>query len=164
MVLYATLSTQPHGRNLQIDRIEVFFKQRDDLFFPSWSFVVPTTIMRLPVSFVESLIWTAITYYPVGLAPQASRYALLPFIISVQRSTVGCKVRTPASHHLCLEGAQLDVSYALLSKEAPLDVTNVCHAVLGLSRQQFKWVWHCPDLQPEQAFAFFAVSLGCYVV
>ena len=55
--------------------MEVFFKQRDDLFFPSWSFVVPTTIMRLPVSFVESLIWTAITYYPVGLAPQASRYA-----------------------------------------------------------------------------------------
>ncbi|KAL0029477.1 hypothetical protein WJX77_010449 [Trebouxia sp. C0004] len=57
-----------------IDRMEVFFKQRDDLFFPSWAFVVPTTILRLPVSFVESLIWTVITYYPVGLAPQASRF------------------------------------------------------------------------------------------
>ena len=58
---------------LQIDRLDVFFKQRDDMFFPSWSFVLPTTMMRFPVSLVESLIWTVITYYPVGLAPQASR-------------------------------------------------------------------------------------------
>ena len=58
---------------VQIDRMPVFFKQRDNMFFPTWAFVVPTTIMRFPVSFVESLIWTAITYYPVGLAPQASR-------------------------------------------------------------------------------------------
>ena len=86
---------------LQIDRMEVFFKQRDDLFFPSWSFVVPTTIMRLPVSFVESLIWSAITYYPVGLAPQAGRYALLPPIISLQRSRVRCKVCTPGYHSGC---------------------------------------------------------------
>ena len=76
--------------------MEVFFKQRDDLFFPSWSFVVPTTIMRLPVSFVEPLIWSAITYYPVGLAPQAGRYALLPPIISLQeRSSTGCDICTP---------------------------------------------------------------------
>ena len=58
---------------VQIDRMDVFFKQRDNMFFPTWSFVVPTTLMRVPVSFVESLIWTVITYYPVGLAPQASR-------------------------------------------------------------------------------------------
>ena len=58
---------------LQIDRLDVFYKQRDDMFFPTWSFVLPTTIMRFPVSLVESFIWTVITYYPVGLAPQASR-------------------------------------------------------------------------------------------
>ncbi len=96
--------------------MEVFFKQRDDLFFPSWSFVVPTTIMRLPVSFVESLIWTAITYYPVGLAPQASRYALLPPIISLERSSTGCDICTP-----CCAGSKqvtAQMGPALLSSAA----------------------------------------------
>ena len=63
---------------VQIDRMDVFFKQRDDMFFPTWSFVVPTTMMRFPLSLVESFIWTVITYYPVGLAPQPSRYCPPP--------------------------------------------------------------------------------------
>lgn len=48
-------------RTFTIDRMPVFFKQRDNLFFPAWAFVVPTTIVRLPISFVESLLWTVFT-------------------------------------------------------------------------------------------------------
>ena len=59
---------------MQIERLPVFFKQRDNYFFPAWTFVIPTTIMRLPVSFVESLVWTVITYFEIDLAPTAGRY------------------------------------------------------------------------------------------
>lgn len=61
-------------RCMQIERLPVFFKQRDNYFFPAWTFVIPTTIMRLPVSFVESLVWTVITYFEIDLAPTAGRY------------------------------------------------------------------------------------------
>ena len=62
---------------MQIERLPVFFKQRDNFFFPAWTFVIPTTLMRLPVSFVESLLWTVITYFEIDLAPTAGRYTHL---------------------------------------------------------------------------------------
>ena len=55
--------------------MDVFFKQRDDMFFPTWAFVVPTTMLRFPVSLVESGIFTALTYYSVGLASNPDRSA-----------------------------------------------------------------------------------------
>ena len=58
---------------LQIDRIDVFFRQRDNLFHPAWAFVLPTTLIRLPISFVESLTWLVIVYFEAGLAPQPGR-------------------------------------------------------------------------------------------
>lgn len=58
---------------VQIERLPVFFKQRDNFFFPAWTFVIPTTLMRLPVSFVESLVYTVITYFEIDLAPTAGR-------------------------------------------------------------------------------------------
>ena len=42
---------------VQIDRLPVFFKQRDALFFPTWAYVVPTNLGRIPVSFLETTIW-----------------------------------------------------------------------------------------------------------
>jgi len=38
--------------------------------------------MRLPVSFVESLLWTVITYFEIDLAPTAGRYAHLHQVLS----------------------------------------------------------------------------------
>ena len=45
-------------RTFTISRMPVFFKQRDNYFFPAWAFVIPTTILRLPISLVESLLWS----------------------------------------------------------------------------------------------------------
>ena len=42
---------------VQIDRLPVFYKQRDALFFPTWAYVVPTNLGRIPVSFLETTIW-----------------------------------------------------------------------------------------------------------
>ena len=67
---------------MQIDRMDVFFKQRDDMFFPTWTFVIPTTILRLPVSLVESGIFTCVTYYSIGLASNPDRSAPAPLLAS----------------------------------------------------------------------------------
>ena len=71
---------------LQIERLPVFFKQRDNYFFPAWTFVLPTTLMRLPVSFIESLLYTVITYFEIDLAPTAGRQVFIMQALSDCRS------------------------------------------------------------------------------
>ena len=60
---------------LTIARLPVFFKQRDLLFHPPWTFTLPTVLLRLPLSVLESTVWMVMTYYTIGFAPEASRYA-----------------------------------------------------------------------------------------
>ncbi|KAL1822523.1 hypothetical protein ACET3Z_009301 [Daucus carota] len=55
-------------------RLPVFFKQRDFLFYPSWAFALPISILTIPVSLMESAIWIILTYYTIGFAPGASRF------------------------------------------------------------------------------------------
>lgn len=59
---------------ITVARLPVFYKQRDNYFYPGWAFVAPNWILRLPYSFIESLIWSVIVYYSVGLDPSAGRY------------------------------------------------------------------------------------------
>ncbi|KAK3002200.1 hypothetical protein RJ639_021006, partial [Escallonia herrerae] len=69
---------------LTIQRLPVFYKHRDLLFHPSWAFTVPTFLLRVPISVVESMVWTIMTYYTIGFAPEASRFfkqLLLIFLI-----------------------------------------------------------------------------------
>ncbi|XP_074327306.1 ABC transporter G family member 29-like [Apium graveolens] len=69
---------------LIIQRLPVFYKQRDLLFHPPWAFTLPIFLLTIPISVVESTIYTAITYYSIGYAPEASRFfkqLLLIFLI-----------------------------------------------------------------------------------
>ncbi|PHT31506.1 ABC transporter G family member 34 [Capsicum baccatum] len=59
---------------LTIMRLPVFYRQRDSLFYPAWAFALPIWLLRIPLSFVESLIWIVLTYYTIGFAPAASRF------------------------------------------------------------------------------------------
>ncbi|XP_050940090.1 pleiotropic drug resistance protein 2-like isoform X3 [Cucumis melo] len=59
---------------LTIFRFPVFFRQRDFLFYPAWAFSLPIFLLRIPLSFVESGIWTLLTYYTIGFAPAPSRF------------------------------------------------------------------------------------------
>jgi hypothetical protein len=38
-----------------------------------WAFALPTTILRIPYSFVESFLWSTILYWVIGFAPDAGR-------------------------------------------------------------------------------------------
>ena len=46
---------------------------REGLVLVQWAFALPVTILRLPYSFVESLIWSAMLYWIIGFAPSAGR-------------------------------------------------------------------------------------------
>ena len=66
----------PHRADaLQVQRLPGWFKQRDNYFYPAWAYVYPTTVLRMPYSLLVAVLWSCIVYYPVGLAPEASRCA-----------------------------------------------------------------------------------------
>ncbi|MCO5557016.1 hypothetical protein L7F22_010571 [Adiantum nelumboides] len=72
-----------------VSRLPVFYKQRDQLFFPAWAYSLPTMIIRLPLSLLESLIWVCLTYYVIGFTPEPSRFfrqLLVLFCISQMAS------------------------------------------------------------------------------
>jgi hypothetical protein len=60
-------------QTLMIASLHVFFKQRAAQFFPAWAFCAPTTLLRVPFSFLEGLLWSVIVYFLAGLALDAGR-------------------------------------------------------------------------------------------
>ncbi|CAJ1970634.1 unnamed protein product [Sphenostylis stenocarpa] len=69
---------------LLISRLPVFYKQRDNLFYPAWAWSLTSWVLRVPYSVVEAVIWTVVVYYSVGFAPSAGRffrYMLLLFLM-----------------------------------------------------------------------------------
>ncbi|XP_047177398.1 ABC transporter G family member 36-like, partial [Vigna umbellata] len=59
---------------LTIGRLPVFYKHRDHLFQPAWTYTLPNFLLRIPISVFESLVWVGVTYYTIGFAPEASRF------------------------------------------------------------------------------------------
>lgn len=58
---------------LTIDKLPIFYKQRDLLFYPSWAFSLPTSILGIPISIFEVALWVAITYHIIGFNPNVTR-------------------------------------------------------------------------------------------
>jgi hypothetical protein len=59
--------------SIAVMRLPVFYKHRDLLFYPAWAYTIPNFLLRVPISVLESIAWTAVTYYSIGYAPEASR-------------------------------------------------------------------------------------------
>lgn len=59
---------------LTIKKLPVFYKHRDFLFFPAWTFGVANILLKVPVSLVEAAVWVVLTYYVMGFAPSAGRF------------------------------------------------------------------------------------------
>lgn len=74
--------------SLLIARLPVFFKQRDLLLYPAWAFVVPLVLTKLPITIFETIVWMAITYYPIGFAPGADRYQTVYLILLICHANV----------------------------------------------------------------------------
>jgi len=59
--------------SMTVARLPVLYKQRDNMFYPSWAFTVPSWLLRLPYSIAESIIWSSIVYYVIGFAYEPGR-------------------------------------------------------------------------------------------
>ncbi|XP_022872901.1 pleiotropic drug resistance protein 3-like [Olea europaea var. sylvestris] len=60
--------------NMTVARLAVFHKQRDLYFYPAWAYAIPATILKIPLSLLESVVWTSLTYYTIGYSPEAGRF------------------------------------------------------------------------------------------
>lgn len=67
--------------SLAIAKLPVFFKQRDYLFYPAWTYALPSWILKIPITFVEVGVWVFMTYYMIGFDPNVGRSVLLCFLI-----------------------------------------------------------------------------------
>lgn len=59
--------------SMTIQRLEIFYKQKAICFYPAWAYAIPSSVLKIPISFVESLVWTSLTYYVIGYTPEAQR-------------------------------------------------------------------------------------------
>ncbi|XP_048225566.1 pleiotropic drug resistance protein 3 isoform X1 [Ricinus communis] len=69
---------------MTVSRLAVFHKQKELCFYPAWAYVVPATLLKIPLSLLEAVVWTSLTYYVIGFSPEAGRFfrqLLLLFVI-----------------------------------------------------------------------------------
>uniref|UniRef100_J3NCE9 ABC transporter domain-containing protein n=1 Tax=Oryza brachyantha TaxID=4533 RepID=J3NCE9_ORYBR len=59
---------------MAISRLPVFYKQRDHYLYPGWAYAIPAFFLKVPVSLVESIAWTSISYYLIGYTPETPRF------------------------------------------------------------------------------------------
>jgi hypothetical protein len=59
--------------SLTVFKLPIFFKQRDLLFFPAWSYTLPSWIVKVPITFIEVGGYVFLTYYVIGFDPNVGR-------------------------------------------------------------------------------------------
>lgn len=59
--------------SMTVSRIVVFYKQKELCFYPAWAYAIPAAILKIPLSFLEALVWTILTYYVIGYSPEVGR-------------------------------------------------------------------------------------------
>ncbi|TYI55095.1 hypothetical protein E1A91_D11G116800v1 [Gossypium mustelinum] len=63
---------------LTVSRLSVFYKQRDCYLYPAWAYSIPAAILKIPFSFIDAFLWTALTYYVIGYSPEPESGFIIP--------------------------------------------------------------------------------------
>ncbi|OQU91494.1 hypothetical protein SORBI_3001G190700 [Sorghum bicolor] len=84
--------------SMQIARLPSFYKQRGYHFYPSWAYAIPASILKVPFSLSDSLVWICITYYGIGYTCTASRLFYQFLILCLLHQSVTSLYRFIASH------------------------------------------------------------------
>ena len=58
-----------------VKRLPTFYKQRELLALPGWALIIPVFLISVPISLLQTAIWTILTYYVIGYAPSFVRYS-----------------------------------------------------------------------------------------
>ncbi|KAK1662280.1 hypothetical protein QYE76_050439 [Lolium multiflorum] len=60
--------------SMLVTKLPVLYKHRDLHFYPPWAYTLPSWLLSIPTSLIESGMWTLVTYYVVGYDPQFTRF------------------------------------------------------------------------------------------
>ena len=58
---------------MTVARLGIFYKQRDLYLYPAWAYAIPSAILKVPISLLEAVVWTSLTYYVIGYSPEVGR-------------------------------------------------------------------------------------------
>ncbi|GER48392.1 pleiotropic drug resistance protein, partial [Striga asiatica] len=74
---------------LTIQKLPVFYKQRNFFFYPGWAYALPLWITQIPVSIVEVGAFTILTYYGIGFDPNFGRFIkyFLLLLVEIQAAS-----------------------------------------------------------------------------
>ncbi|KAJ0085341.1 hypothetical protein Patl1_07685 [Pistacia atlantica] len=144
---------------MTISRLPLFYKHRDLRFYPAWAYAVPASVLKLPFSFLESLVWTSITYYGIGYSPQFWRFfrqLILLFAVHAASSSMfrflasvfQIQATALAACHLVLISALTFAGFVITRPSMPIWlkwgfwVSPLTYGEIGLSINEFlapKW-------------------------
>ncbi|KAI7741346.1 hypothetical protein M8C21_029251, partial [Ambrosia artemisiifolia] len=82
---------------LTIIRLPVIFKQRDLLFHPPWAYTLPTFLLRVPISLLESSLWMAIEIPGVPKMPE--KYNPATWMLEVSSTVVESRLQIDFAEH-----------------------------------------------------------------
>ncbi|XLS46629.1 hypothetical protein HN51_020987 [Arachis hypogaea] len=77
--------------SMTIAKLPVYYKQRDNLFYPPWACAIPNWILKIPLSLLEVADWIILTYYVIGYDPNVCRFLkqyLVLFLTSQMASSL----------------------------------------------------------------------------
>ncbi|XWS73140.1 hypothetical protein CRYUN_Cryun02cG0099900 [Craigia yunnanensis] len=60
--------------HITVSRLSIFYKQKMLCFYPAWAYAIPAVVLKIPISFIQSLVWTSLTYYVMGYSPEVARF------------------------------------------------------------------------------------------
>ncbi|KAL3538335.1 hypothetical protein ACH5RR_001701 [Cinchona calisaya] len=60
--------------SMTVARLSVFYKHRDLFFYPAWAYAIPSAVLKVPLSLLEAIVWTCLTYYVIGYSPEVGRF------------------------------------------------------------------------------------------
>ncbi|KAF3454732.1 hypothetical protein FNV43_RR05180 [Rhamnella rubrinervis] len=100
--------------SMTIQRLEVFYKQKELRFYPAWAYAIPATLLKVPISFMESLVWAALTYYVIGFSPEAERFFRQFLLLFALHSASMGMYRFLASIFQTMNASMTAASFAIL--------------------------------------------------
>ncbi len=59
----------------------VFYKMKEELFFPTWTFTVAQTLSLIPLQFLETVVYGTIVYWSAGLSEEHNGSRFLTYIL-----------------------------------------------------------------------------------
>ncbi|KAI5680627.1 hypothetical protein M9H77_01854 [Catharanthus roseus] len=60
--------------SMLVAKLPVLYKHRDLHFYPCWAYTLPSWLLSIPTSVIESGFWVAVTYYVIGYDPNIVRF------------------------------------------------------------------------------------------